>query len=73
MIGDGHGREAQFAGALHEPVEAAGAVEQRELRVEMEMDEFGVAGHREGISGQSRRLSSIGGQKLCTGYPQVMI
>ena len=47
VIGDGQGGEAQFAGALHEPVEAAGTVEQRELRVEMEMDEFGVAGHRE--------------------------
>ena len=42
VIGDGQGGELQFARLLHQPVQAAGAIEQRILGVQMQMNKIGV-------------------------------
>ncbi len=39
MLGDGERRHAQLLRLVEQLLDAAGAVEQRELRVEVEMDE----------------------------------
>ena len=41
MLGDGERLGAGLTGVLHELVDPAGAVEQRELRVQVEVNEFG--------------------------------
>jgi hypothetical protein len=40
VIGEGNGGELQFVRFVHELVQTAGAIEQRVLAVEVEMDEI---------------------------------
>ena len=42
VVGDRERGELQFAGFVHQPIEAAGAIEQRILRVQMQMDKIRV-------------------------------
>lgn len=42
VVGDGHGRHLIFDSLFDQFIDTAGAVEETELRVEMEMDEIGV-------------------------------
>ena len=47
MVGERQGLHAQFRRAIHQPVDAAGSVEQAVVAMDMEMDEILVGGtHR---------------------------
>jgi hypothetical protein len=59
MIGHGHGGKVQLLRPGHQPVKAAGSVEQGELGVKVEMGEVG--GHRAGnYANQSVRQQAPG-------------
>jgi hypothetical protein len=57
VIGEGDGGLVQFNGALHQVVDAAQAVEQGILAVDMEMDKGLVIGH--GLARARARVGSI--------------
>src|SRR5690606_2595409 len=40
VVGEGEGLHAELGGALHEPVDAAGAIEEAVVGVDVEMDEI---------------------------------
>ena len=54
VVGEGEGAHAELGGAIHQPVDAAAAIEQAVVGVDVEMDEILVGG-RHGLVKQAQR------------------
>ena len=55
MIGESQGAHFQFFSSAHQPIDAAGSVEQTKVGVDVEVAETGIAGH---LLGKAERLRS---------------